>query len=165
MPAASPPGDVEGWLALGEWASARGLGAQARAAYSRALSASPGDPRANAALGNVQIDGRWVSEDEGYRARGYVRFEGEWMTPPEHEAILRERAAEAAQESAYQQAQRNARESEARAQEAEARAREAEAKAAEVPELTGLPLWYGWGAGPIVWSSGPVLAPPPTVKR
>jgi hypothetical protein len=158
-------GDVEGWVALGEWASARGLGAQAREAYTRALSASPGDPRANAALGNVQIDGRWVSEDEGYRARGYVRFEGEWITSAEHQAILRERAAEAAQESAYQQAQLNAREAEARAQEAEARAREAEAKAAEVPELTGLPLWYGWGAGPNVWSSGPVLAPPPTVKR
>ena len=27
--------------------------------------------------------GQWVSEDDAYRARGYVKFEGEWMTPQE----------------------------------------------------------------------------------
>ena len=75
------PGDVEGWLALGDWARTLGLGSQATAAYNRALSAAPGDPRANAALGRVVIDGRWVSEDEGYRAKGFVRFEGEWIDP------------------------------------------------------------------------------------
>ena len=158
-----PPGDVEGWLALGAWASAQGLGVQAREAYNRALHASPTDPRANAALGNVQVDGRWVSEDEGYRARGFVQFEGEWMTPPEHEAILRQRSAEADQERAHMQAQINAREAEARAEEAEARAREAAAQAAETQE--GLPLWYGWGAGPVVWPSGPVVAPRPRMYR
>jgi len=104
---------VEGWLALGEWASARGLGTQAREAYHRALSASPGDPRANAALGNVQMGGRWVSEDESYRARGYVQFEGQWITSAEHEAILRARAAET-------EAERARGESEARVREAEA---------------------------------------------
>jgi hypothetical protein len=155
-----PSGDVEGWLALGEWASAQGLGAQAREAYHRALGASPGDPRANAALGNVQVDGRWVSEDEGYRARGYVRYQGEWITPAEHEAMLRERAAEEAEERARAQAQTNAREAEARAQEAEARAREAEKKAAEAEEASGLPLWYGWGAGPVVWPTGPIVSQP-----
>jgi hypothetical protein len=153
-----PSGDVEGWLTLGEWASAQGLSAQAREAYHRALGASPSDARANAALGNVQIDGRWVSEDEGYRARGYVRYQGEWITPAEHEAMLRERAAEDAQERARVQAQTNAREAEARAQEAEARAREAEAKAAE--EANGLPLWYGWGAGPVAWPTGPIVTQP-----
>src|SRR5512134_2912494 len=53
-------GDVEGWLALARWAESRGLGTQAREAYNRALAASPGDPRANEALGNVQVNGRWV---------------------------------------------------------------------------------------------------------
>jgi hypothetical protein len=155
------PGDVEGWLALGAWASSGGLGTQAREAYSRAHNASPADPRANAALGNVQIDGRWVSEEEGYRARGYVQFEGEWMTAAEEQAIQRERA----QAQAYEKATRDARQAEAKAKEAEARARQAEAKATEVPELTGIPMWYGWGAGPNTWSSGPILAPPPTVKK
>lgn len=155
------PSDVEGWLALGEWASGQGLGTQAREAYHRALAASPDDPRANAALGNVQVDGRWMSGDEAYRARGYVRFEGEWITPAEHGAILRERAAEEAYERGREQSETRLREAEARAAEAEARAREAEAKAAESQqELEGLPLWYGWGAGPVYWPSGPIVSPP-----
>jgi hypothetical protein len=155
-------GDVAGWLALGDWASSRGLGSQASEAYHRAQNAAPNDPRANQALGNVQVDGRWMSEDDAYRAKGYVRFEGEWMTPAEHDAILRERAAEAQQERERQQAEIRTREAEARAQEAEARARKAEAEAADAQSANeGLPLWYGWGAGPVVWPSGPVITPMP----
>ncbi|HET7292194.1 MAG TPA: tetratricopeptide repeat protein [Vicinamibacteria bacterium] len=150
--------DVEGWLALGEWASARGLGTQAREAYNRALAASPGDPRANAALGNVQMDGRWMSEDESYRARGYVQHEGEWITTAERDAIERERAAEAERDRERRAADSRVREAEARAEEAEARAKEAEAKAEESSD--GLPLWYAWGGGPTYWPSGPVVAPP-----
>jgi hypothetical protein len=153
--------DVEGWLALGDWAAAQGLGSQAREAYHRALSAAPNDPRANTALGNVQVDGRWVGEDEAYRAKGYVKFEGEWITPAEHEAILRERAAEAAQEHQRQQAEQRVREADARAQEAEARARKAEAEAKAAQEASsGLPLWYGWGAGPVHWPTGPIITQP-----
>lgn len=154
-----PANDVEGWLTLGEWASAQGLGSQAKEAYNRALSASPGDPRANAGLGRTQVDGRWLSEDESYQARGYVRYGGEWMTPNEHEALLREREMEAQVEHQRQQADAAAREAEARASEADARARQAEAEAAEAASDNGIPLWYGWGAGPAVWPSGPVIYP------
>jgi tetratricopeptide (TPR) repeat protein len=154
-----PASDVEAWLALGEWASRRGLGTQAREAYHRALAASPNDPRANNAVGNAQVDGRWVSEEEGYRARGFVRFEGEWMTPAEQEAILRQRSAEDAQEHARRQAEIRAREADARAQEAEARARKAEADA-KAQQNEGLPLWYGWGAGPVAWPTGPIITQP-----
>src|SRR5262245_22566981 len=153
-------GDVAGWLALGEWASSRGLGSQASEAYHRAQNAAPNDPRSNNALGNVQIDGRWMSEDDAYRAKGYVRFEGEWMTPAEHDAILRERESEARQEREREEADRRAREAEARAQEAEAKARKAEEAAAQ-SSSEGLPMWYGWGAGPVVWPSGPIITPLP----
>jgi hypothetical protein len=153
--------DVEGWLALGEWASARGLGAQAREAYHRALAASPDDPRANEALGNVRMDGRWVSEDESYRARGYVWYEGEWITAAEHETLLRERDADTERHRQNQEAESRAREAEARAQEAEARAREAEAQQTS----EGLPLWYGWGAGPVAWPTGPIVTQPVAPTR
>ncbi len=139
--------DVDGWIALASWAEASGLGTQARQAYHRALAASPNDPRANEALGNVRMGGRWVSEDESYRARGYVRFEGEWITPAEHEAILRERDAEAERDRDRQMAESRVREAEARAAEAEARAREAEAAQAS----EGMQPWYGWGVGPGYW--------------
>ena len=147
---------MEGWIALAEWASARGLGTQASEAYRRALAVSPDDPRANEALGNVRMDGRWVSQDESYRAKGYVQYEGEWITPAEHEVLLRERTEEDARERERQQAETRVREAEARAAEAEARAREAEAQQAS----EGIPLWYGWGAGPAYWPSGPIVRPP-----
>ena len=160
-----PAGDVEGWIALGEWASARGLGTQARQAYQRALSAAPDDPRANTALGNVQIGGRWLSEDEAYKAQGYVRYEGEWITPAEHEAILRERAAEADQER-QRESESRVREAEERAEEAEARARQAEAEAAEAQQASeGIPLWYGWGGGPGTWPTRPIVTRPIGVRR
>jgi hypothetical protein len=158
--------DVDGWLALGEWASARGLSAQAREAYNRARSASPSDPRANAALGNVQLDGRWVSEDEAYKARGYVQYEGDWVTPAERDAMLRERAAEDERDRQRRESETRLREAEAKAAEAEARAREAEAAAAEAQTSdVGLPLWYGWGAGPVYWPSGPIVTPPVRPSR
>jgi hypothetical protein len=154
-------GDVDGWVALGGWAEDHGLGTQAREAYHRALAASPDDPRANEALGNVKMGGRWVSEDESYRARGYVQYQGEWIPQAEHEAILREQAAEDARERERREADTRVREAEARAEEAEARAREAEAQQAS----EGIPLWYGWGAGPAYWPTGPVVRPPVAPNR
>ena len=155
------PGDALAWVALGEWASSKGLGTQAREAYNRALAASPNDPRANAALGNVQVDGRWVSEAEGYRARGYVELEGEWMTPAEHDAILRERASAAEQERQRQEADQRVRDAEQRAAEAEERARQADEAAAQAAtDGPYLPLSYAWGAGPVYWPTRPVVSPP-----
>ena len=154
------PGDVEGWVALAAWASSIGLGAQATEAYHRALHAAPNDPRANAGVGNVQVGGRWVTEDEGYRAQGYVRFEGEWISPAEHEAILRERALEVQQERVHQ-AEAKAHEAQVRAEEAEARLAEAEAQKADAQAASeGLPLWYGWGAGPVSWSNDSIARQP-----
>jgi hypothetical protein len=150
-------GDVDGWVALGDWASEKGLGTQAREAYNRALAASPDDTRANEALGRVRMDGRWVSEDESYRARGYVQYEGEWVTAAERDASERARAAEDERELERQEADRRVREAEARAAEAEAKAREAEAQEAS----EGIPLWYGWAPGPAYWPVGPIVRPTP----
>ena len=158
--------DVDGWVALGDWATAQGLGTQAREAYHRALSASPGDPRANAALGHAQVDGRWVSAEEGYKAKGYVLYGGEWMTPAEQARLQQEDALDQQRRHERAQSQAAAREAEARAAEAEAKAREAEAQAEDASE--GLPLWYGWGTGPTDWPDGnvrPVPPRPPTPPR
>lgn len=160
-----PAGDADAWIALADWASAMGLGTQAREAYNRALAAAPGDPRANAGVGNVQVDGRWVSEEQGYQAKGYVKYQGQWMTPVEHQALLAQEAAEAQNDRMRQEADMRAREAEARAAEAEAAARKAEADAAAAQQDQGLPLWYGWGAGPVAWPTGPIVAPVRPVAR
>jgi hypothetical protein len=152
-------GDVDGWIALAQWAEGKGFSTQAREAYHRALAASPDDPRANAALGNVRMGGRWVSEEESYKARGYVQYEGEWVTAAERGAMERARAAEEARERERREADQRVREAEARAAEAEAKAREAEAQQA----TEGIPLWYGWAPGPASWPVGPIVRPiPPT---
>ena len=80
--------DAAGWLQLGKWASSQGLGTQARTAFENVVTIDPGNVEANTALGRVLMDGRWVSQEESYRARGYVQFEGEWMSPAERDAIV-----------------------------------------------------------------------------
>lgn len=150
-------GDVDGWSALARWAEERELLTQARHAWQRVLAVDPRHPEANAGLGRVSLDGEWMSAEDAYRARGYVSFEGRWLTPPEHEAAVRERAAEQAAALDAREADIRAREAEARAREAEARAREAEAAAEQ--STTGIPLGYGYGYG-YGWG-GLVGVPPP----
>lgn len=132
--------DANGWLQLARWASSVGLGTQARQAYQRVLDADPNQPEANTALGRVALDGRWMTEEDSYRARGYVQFEGAWITPVEQDAILRERAAVAQAERARFEAEQRAREAEARALEAEARAQAAYYPMIVTPTIPG---WFG----------------------
>jgi hypothetical protein len=155
------PGDAAGWATLARWAAERDLLTQCREAWQRVLASAPSDPEANAALGRVQLDGAWVTEDEAYRARGYVQHEGRWVTPAEHEALVRERAAEEASARERREADLRVREAEARAREAEARAREAEAGAQQSTEDGGIPLWWGWGGvGPLPPFPPPEEPPP-----
>jgi len=139
------PGDVDGWAALARWAADHDLVTHSREAWHRVLAVDPAHPEANAALSRVQLGGEWMSESEAYRARGYVEYEGRWMTPAEHEALLQQEAAEEAARLQNREAELRVREAEARAREAEARAREAESAGAASDE--GIPLWWGWGGG------------------
>jgi len=133
-------GDVAGWADLASWAEERDLLTQARFAWQRVLATDPSHPEANAGVGRVALDGRWMSSDDAYRARGYVSYEGRWLTPAEHEAAVHEREADAA-------ASLSAREANLRVQEAEARVREAEARAQEAgaEQSGGIPLGYAYG--------------------
>lgn len=141
--AALDAADIDGWLALGDWAAARGLASQARAAFNHVLARDPENVAANQALGRELVDGMWLSREDAYLARGYVRFEGKWMLPEQQAAIENQRLEEAAAE----QARAEARQAEARALEAEARAREAEARAAEEAAADQDDSVY-WGYGP-----------------
>jgi len=92
--AAIAPGDAAAWRDLGHWAQTHALATQAREAYGKALGIDPNDAAANRGVGKVQLDGRWVSEEEAYRAQGYVEFERQWMMPAERDVILQERQAQ-----------------------------------------------------------------------
>jgi hypothetical protein len=80
--------DLEGWRALGRWASRQGLEKQSRQAFERILAVEPDDAEAEAALGFVFLNERWVPEAVAYRAQGFVKFNGEWMLPAEAQLRL-----------------------------------------------------------------------------
>jgi len=157
------PGDAAGWAALARWAADRDLVTQSRSAWHRVLAIDPQNPEANAALGNVALDGAWMTADDAYRARGYVQFEGRWVTPAEHEAGVRERAAEQMAELQSREADMRVREAEARAREAEARAREAES-GAEYPSDSGIPYSYVFAGGYGPGYGGGLVPTPPYVR-
>ncbi len=139
------PGDLAGWLALAEWAHAAGLATQAREAFERVRALDPGHPAAQAALGNVQWGGRWMSPDEARRAQGLVPFEGEWLSPEERDERLRSQVEDDAARQSRAEATARVREAEARAAAAEADARRAEQEARAAEAGTGVPLWLGGG--------------------
>lgn len=149
------------WLELARWAAGEGLGTQARRAFEKVVALDPQNIEANGALDRVLFDGRWMTEQESYRARGYVAFEGEWMAPAERDALLRQREATRQAELARLDAEWRAREAEARAAEAEARAREAQAAAAFNSVV--VPYWWGaWGQAPAGRHYPGRTAPPST---
>jgi len=96
--------DIEGWRALGRWASRQQLEKQARQAFERILAVAPDDPEAETALGFVLLDDRWVPEAVAYRAQGFVRFEGEWMLPAEAQLRLDSAAADRSAREAEEKA-------------------------------------------------------------
>jgi hypothetical protein len=142
-------GDGAGWLALAQWALDLGLQTQARGAFERVVGIDPDNAVARRALGQSLVDGRWLSEADAYRARGFVQFQGAWVTPSERDADLRAQEAQAAAAGARADAEARAREADARAAEAEARRAEA---AAQTDAWGGIPYaWilggYGYGYG------------------
>jgi hypothetical protein len=148
--------DAAGFIELARWAAAQGLETQAREAFERALQADPGSAEANAALGRLQMDGRWMSRDDAYRAQGLVPYEGRWVTPAERDSAERARAESVLADHAEREAESRAREAEARARVAEAEARQAEAAAEATDTYTdGIPFWpYLYGGGGVILDDG-----------
>jgi hypothetical protein len=85
-------GTAADWLDLALWATEHDLATQAAMAYRRVLAVDPENVEAREALGQQKVADRWLSSDEVHRARGQVRFEGEWLSPADRDAILASRS-------------------------------------------------------------------------
>jgi hypothetical protein len=122
----------------------------------RALAIDPENAQVRLELGQVKRDGRWVTLAEAERidnaaivremtARGYVAFEGKWMTPDAVAAIERDRAAaEAERERAAADEAQAAADAARAAADAQATALlEAQAQAAQ-PWVPYSPYTYGY---------------------
>jgi hypothetical protein len=146
--------DVAGWLELAEWARSRELSGQARDAYLRVLALDPNNAAARRGLDYERVGEEWLSRDEAMQARGYVWFEGAWVTPVQRDTRLAERESDRRERAESERARLAIAEAEARAREAEARARTAEADARRAEEdqqrgfVVGTGVW-GWGAFPV----------------
>jgi len=73
--------DPEAHYQLGVWAYMGGLKLHAQDEFRKAIALNPNHIGARQALGYRYEGGRWVTEDEEMQARGFVRHEGQWMTP------------------------------------------------------------------------------------
>ena len=158
------PNDAQGYARLARWAENHGLATYGRQTWEQVLKLDPRHPEANAAVGRTYYDGSWMPTREAYRRQGYIPFEGGWVTPAEHEALLLERTERQLVMADRREAELRVREAEARAREAEARAREAETNAEQLDQSAGgIPYWWvlaGGSGGPIVGQGHP--RPPTT---
>lgn len=84
--------DVNAQYKLGLWARANGLKGQAKRHFEKAIAIYPDHGAARQALGYRRVGDQWLNEDEEMRARGLVRFDGQWMAP---EAAARLKALQA----------------------------------------------------------------------
>ena len=78
-------------VALGDWCKSQGLATEARRHWRRAVELSPDHRAAHGRLDHVRHDGRWMTESEYYKARGFVRRKGAWVQADEVERADRER--------------------------------------------------------------------------
>ena len=121
--------DIAGWLELADWARSHELSGQARDAYERVLALDPNNAAARRGLDYERMGDDWLNRDEAMQARGYVWFDGAWVTPVHRDTMLAERASQQRERADSERARLAIAEAEARAREAEARARTAEAEA------------------------------------
>lgn len=94
-------------VALGDWCKEHGLAAEAGKHWRLAVELDPDQPDARKRLGFVRYEDRWLTTDEYYQARGFVKVDGEWISSEEarrRDVAKRERAALALHEKTIRNA-------------------------------------------------------------
>jgi hypothetical protein len=81
------PNDVESQWHLAEWCKIRGLKAQREETLRAILAIDPENLQAHQGLGQTKHDGQWRTYDEEMRSRGFVKFEGRYVSQPEVEIL------------------------------------------------------------------------------
>ena len=91
------PDTPEGQWALAEWCAEHRLHTQREQHLMRVIELDPDHEDARRALDHTKVDGRWTTEDEIMRERGYQRYRGRWRLPQEIEILERHQARETAE--------------------------------------------------------------------
>jgi hypothetical protein len=75
--------DAAAQLALGDWCRDAGLASNAKKHWTRAVAIDPDQAEARKRLGFVRHDDRWLTVDEYYVARGFVKVGDKWAPAEE----------------------------------------------------------------------------------
>jgi hypothetical protein len=87
--------DVDGMYELGVWAKENGLVREGETLLKKVLRVDRNHVKANEALGNEMVNGKWIDAADAakarakelekvYKARGWKEHKGEWMSPAAH---------------------------------------------------------------------------------
>src|SRR5262245_3899776 len=82
--------DAKTQVELGDWCKKQGLTPESRRHWKKAIEIDPDQADARSRLGFIRYEDRWLTNDEYYKARGFVKVGGEWI--PEDEARRRDAA-------------------------------------------------------------------------
>lgn len=75
------PDDIEGHFKLALWCKENKLAEEAQQLLLKVIELEPDHAGARKELGQIKVDGKWVSEEEHMRAKGFVRYKNKWLLP------------------------------------------------------------------------------------
>lgn len=87
----------ESWYDFGIWCEkfSSSFSVEANNAFRKAIKLNPQHKKARLKLGYRFENGKWQTEDEIYKSKGYINFEGSWYSPKELKEVLTQREREA----------------------------------------------------------------------
>jgi hypothetical protein len=91
--------DAAAQVALGDWCKERALSTETQRHWKKALELDPDQPDARKRLGFVRYEERWLTVEDYYKARGFVKVGADWVPRDE----LRRRDAARAEREAFAQ--------------------------------------------------------------
>jgi hypothetical protein len=92
------PDTVEGQWELAEWCRENKFNTVREKHLARVIQLAPDHELARRALGFIEFDGQWKTQDQVQEERGFVKYKGSWRLPQEIEVLERkskDRSAEA----------------------------------------------------------------------
>lgn len=94
---------LEAEWALAEWCRANALPRERKDHLARVIALDPEHVAAHRGLGHIRDQGRWVTRDELFAARGYVKHKGKHVLPQEMEMAVLQQAVTQAEKRWYRQ--------------------------------------------------------------
>jgi predicted esterase len=79
--------DADAHYKLGLWCKDVGLAKEAKKEFEKVIAIEPRYEEARWELGYQKAGGKWVSEDEMMKAKGFVKHEGRWVSKEDYEKI------------------------------------------------------------------------------